>query len=94
MKTWIHPLLAWTIQALPRTHLLMKGKPAFLHVGRVFWRFLLNGCFYRDYGQTLYRGFDNLFLFWVVVALGGSSVRKAGLPPGSQHFSCCLQLPM
>lgn len=27
--------------------------------------FLFNGCFSRDYCQTSYRGFDNLFLFGV-----------------------------
>lgn len=83
---WIHPLFEWTIQALLRTHLLIESKPTFLHAGRVFWMFLFNGCFSRDYCQTLYRGFDNLFLFWVLVAVGGTSVRNAGAPFCIQIF--------
>lgn len=86
VPAWIHSLFEWTIQALLRTCLLIKSKPAFLCVGRVFWMFLFNGSFCRDYCQTLYRGFDNLFLFWGLVAPGGTSVRKAGAPSCIQTF--------
>lgn len=87
VPAWIHPLFAWTIQALPRTHLLMKGKPAFLHAGRVFWTFLLNSCFYRDCGQTLYRGFDNLFLFWGVWWFFSQESRAPSCIPAFQLLS-------
>lgn len=55
--------------------------------------FLLNGCFSRDSCQTLYRGFDNLFLFWVLVAVGGTSVRKAGAPSCIQTFQLLSAAP-
>lgn len=93
VPAWIHPLFKWTMQALLRTCLLIKSKPTFLYVGRVFWMFLFNGCFSRDYCQTLYRGFDNLFLFWGLVAPGGTSVRKAGAPSCIQTFRLLSAAP-